>query len=130
MSSSFAFHCSPSISISFRGNKIYEPPRFMTINQCIAQLLEIEEQKQGNGNSSCYLNIFKSFARMHPYLSFSSLSIFNQSIYLSGREKDTLNALLFLVCSQESLGIGLARVGQEDQKIVSGLWPFRSLTLS
>lgn len=29
-----------------RGRKIYEPPRFMTINQAIGQLLEIEEARQ------------------------------------------------------------------------------------
>eukprot|EP00041_Stephanoeca_diplocostata_P015093 m.286056 g.286056 ORF g.286056 m.286056 type:complete len:284 (-) comp19920_c0_seq9:2763-3614(-) len=30
-----------------RGRKIYEPPRYMTINQCIAQLLEVEEEMKG-----------------------------------------------------------------------------------
>ncbi|CAH1767490.1 2511_t:CDS:2, partial [Entrophospora sp. SA101] len=28
------------------GNKIYEPPRYMTVNQAIQQLLEIEEIRQ------------------------------------------------------------------------------------
>lgn len=28
-----------------RGRLIYEPPRFMTINQCVEQLLEIEENR-------------------------------------------------------------------------------------
>ena len=28
--------------------KIYEPPRFMTINQCVSQLIEVEE-KHGKG---------------------------------------------------------------------------------
>jgi diphthine synthase len=32
-----------------KGNKIYEPPRFMTVNQCISQMLEIEEKQQRNG---------------------------------------------------------------------------------
>ncbi|KAJ3308646.1 diphthine synthase [Boothiomyces sp. JEL0838] len=31
-----------------RGRKIYEPPRFMSNNTCIAQLLEIEEKRQEN----------------------------------------------------------------------------------
>lgn len=50
----------------------YEPPRFMTVNQCIEQLLEVEEKQQGGAYS-----------------------------------KDT-------VC------VGVARVGQETQQIVSG----------
>ncbi len=28
-----------------RGRKIYEPPRYMTVNQCVAQLLEVEEAR-------------------------------------------------------------------------------------
>jgi len=31
-----------------RGNKIYEPPRFMTVNLCIEQLLEAEQNNQQN----------------------------------------------------------------------------------
>ena len=55
-----------------RGRKIYEPPRYMTVNQCIEQLLEIE-------------------------------SIRNQGIY-----------------SENTICVGLARVGAADQKIVCG----------
>jgi diphthine methyl ester synthase len=29
-----------------RGKKIYEPPRFMTVGQCAAQMLEVEEEKK------------------------------------------------------------------------------------
>jgi diphthine synthase len=29
-----------------RGRKIYEPPRYMTVNQAIEQLLEVEEKRQ------------------------------------------------------------------------------------
>lgn len=32
-----------------RGRKIYEPPRYMTINQAIAQLLEIEANRKEGG---------------------------------------------------------------------------------
>ena len=32
-----------------RNRKIYEPPRFMTVNQCVEQLLEIEEKRKENG---------------------------------------------------------------------------------
>lgn len=30
-----------------RGRKIFEPPRFMTVNQCIEQLIEVEEKRKG-----------------------------------------------------------------------------------
>jgi len=32
-----------------RGRAIYEPPRFMTVNQCVEQLLEAEEDKAEGG---------------------------------------------------------------------------------
>jgi len=35
-----------SIENLLRGRKIYEPPRYMSINQCIEQLLEVEEKRQ------------------------------------------------------------------------------------
>eukprot|EP01100_Stratorugosa_tubuloviscum_P005745 TRINITY_DN2551_c1_g1_i1.p1 TRINITY_DN2551_c1_g1~~TRINITY_DN2551_c1_g1_i1.p1 ORF type:complete len:276 (-),score=123.11 TRINITY_DN2551_c1_g1_i1:69-896(-) len=55
-----------------RGRKIYEAPRYMTVNQAIEQLLEIEDiRKQG-------------------------------------------------AYSKDSLCVGIARIGHEDQKIVSG----------
>jgi diphthine synthase len=55
-----------------RGVKIYEPPRFMTINNAIQQLMESEEKRQ------------------ERWLTW------------------------------ESLAVGVARVGQNDQRIVSG----------
>ncbi|EGC32872.1 hypothetical protein DICPUDRAFT_37635 [Dictyostelium purpureum] len=61
-----------SIENMLRGRKIYEPPRFMTVNQCIEQLLEIEDIRK-------------------------------EGIY-----------------SKDSFGIGLSRVGQDDQQIISG----------
>ncbi|KAN0003805.1 hypothetical protein ACTFIZ_009966 [Dictyostelium cf. discoideum] len=61
-----------SIENMCRGRLIYEPPRFMTVNQCIEQLLEIEELR-------------------------------NEKVY-----------------DQDTLCIGLSRVGQDDQQIVSG----------
>jgi diphthine methyl ester synthase len=55
-----------------RGRKIYEPPRYMTVNQCIEQLLEIEKNR-GDG-----------------------------------------------IYSENTICVGLARVGATDQKMVSG----------
>jgi diphthine synthase len=34
---------------NFRGKKVYEPPRFMTVNTAISQLLEVEELHGGSG---------------------------------------------------------------------------------
>ncbi|KAF2070293.1 hypothetical protein CYY_008385 [Polysphondylium violaceum] len=61
-----------TIENMLRGRKIYEPPRFMTVNQCIEQLLEIEE-------------------------------IRNEKVY-----------------DENTPCIGLSRVGQDDQQIVTG----------
>ncbi|MCJ1310659.1 diphthine synthase [Agyrium rufum] len=55
-----------------RGRKVYEPPRYMTVAQCCAQILEIEEVRA-------------------------------EGVY-----------------GKDSLAIGVARVGAEDQKIVAG----------
>jgi diphthine synthase len=55
-----------------RGKLIFEPPRFMTINQCIRQLLEIEESRNDK------------------------------------------------ICTKDTLAVGLARVGSDEQKIVCG----------
>ncbi|OCL15410.1 diphthine synthase-like protein [Glonium stellatum] len=63
----------PSLENLARGRKIYEPPRFMTVAQCAAQMLEIEEEVKKEG-----------------------------------------------VYSRQSLAVGVARVGAEDQKIVAG----------
>ncbi|KAJ6938396.1 diphthine methyl ester synthase [Populus alba x Populus x berolinensis] len=58
-----------------RGKKLYEPPRFMTINTAIEQLLEIE-QNRGDRGESAY--------------------------------------------NEDTICVGLARLGSEDQKIVAG----------
>lgn len=55
-----------------RGRLIYEPPRFMTVAQCAAQMLETEEERQEG------------------------------------------------VWGPDSLAVGAARVGAEDQKLVAG----------
>ncbi|TPX46989.1 hypothetical protein CcCBS67573_g10284 [Chytriomyces confervae] len=38
-----------SIENMARGRKIYEPPRYMTVNQAVEQLLEVEEKRQEKG---------------------------------------------------------------------------------
>ncbi|KAH7312950.1 tetrapyrrole methylase [Rhexocercosporidium sp. MPI-PUGE-AT-0058] len=37
-----------------RGRKVYEPPRYMTVAQCAAQMLEIEEVKKEAGEGAVY----------------------------------------------------------------------------
>ncbi|CAG8569472.1 1968_t:CDS:2 [Paraglomus brasilianum] len=46
-----------SIENLARGRQIYEPPRYMTINQAIQQLLEIEESRQENAYTPSTLAI-------------------------------------------------------------------------
>ena len=54
------------------GNKVFEPPRFMTVNTCIEQMLEVEKKLRRN------------------------------------------------VCAKDSICVGLARVGSEEQHIACG----------
>lgn len=74
-----------------RGKKIYEPPRFLTINQVCALYFCI---------------LFPSFLKK-PFKAIEEL------LEIEDRRKE--NAY-----SRESYCVGLARVGQEDQRIVSG----------
>lgn len=55
-----------------RGRKIYEPPRYMTVNQCVEQLLESEETRKKG------------------------------------------------ICTPQTMCVGVARIGQPTQLIVSG----------
>ncbi|XP_051021426.1 diphthine methyl ester synthase isoform X1 [Acomys russatus] len=59
-----------------RGKKIYEPPRYMTVNQAAQQLLEIIQNQRARGSKSAV--------------------------------------------TEDTLCVGLARVGAEDQKIAAG----------
>ena len=61
-----------TIENMMRGNKIFEPPRFMSVNMCIQQMLEVEE-KLNRG-----------------------------------------------VCAKDSICVGLARIGSEEQYIACG----------
>ena len=41
----------PNFEAMMRGRKAFEPPRFMTVNEAVLQLLEVEEKKGGGGAS-------------------------------------------------------------------------------
>lgn len=59
-----------------RGRKVYEEPRYMTVNTCIEQMLQVEEEKRAAGGGGAY--------------------------------------------SEDTLCIGLAKIGCSGQTIVSG----------
>jgi diphthine synthase len=61
-----------SIENMARGRLIYEPPRYMTVKECVEELLEIEEKRGEN------------------------------------------------VYTKDTIVVGLARIGADDQKVVSG----------
>jgi len=71
-----------SIENMARGRLIYEEPRFMTINQCIEQLLYCESTDPQKGT--------------------------------------WILVTLIKVCHANTIGVGLARVGADDQLIISG----------
>ena len=61
----------------FRGKKQYEPPKYMTINTAIEQLLEVERMREENGRFKvfvlavwfCICKIFPArFIKLHLHL--------------------------------------------------------------
>lgn len=62
----------PNLQMLARGRTVYEPPRYMSVNTAIEQLMEVEA-KHGGG-----------------------------------------------ICGPMALGVGIARLGAEDQQIVAG----------
>lgn len=50
------------LPLMHRGKKVYEPPKFMTINTAIEQLLEVEASRAESGNvlNSSPLYMFRS----------------------------------------------------------------------
>lgn len=59
----------------YRGRKIYEPPRYMSVNTCIEQLLEIEESRKEGGTNLLNYYFFKLLFLLHYYKSFIFLSL-------------------------------------------------------
>ena len=78
----------------FRGNKIFEPPRYMSVNEAAQQLLEVIESRKEEGKDT------------------GSHTTINQSIC----ENASLASLSVLTA--DSLCVCLARVGADDQRIV------------
>lgn len=50
LSLTLLFICFSLYIIIFRGKKIFEPARYMTINECIEQLFECEKERQEKGD--------------------------------------------------------------------------------
>jgi diphthine methyl ester synthase len=89
-----------------RGNKVYEPPRFMTVNTAISQLLEVLEMRGEPGRFS--KTVFLFIDHWSYCLVCSLFFFFTEPAY-----------------DEDSLCIGLARLGSDDEKIVAG--PMRKL---
>lgn len=72
-----------SLLNSFRGRKQYEPPRYMTINTAIEQLLEVEQMRVESGKVhfssiqvftfKCRFCVFVSVVCLVHYISYLSL---------------------------------------------------------
>ncbi|KJE93594.1 diphthine synthase [Capsaspora owczarzaki ATCC 30864] len=66
----------PNLDAMMRGKVVYDPPRYMTVNQAVEQLLEVSDKKRDAGETPVY--------------------------------------------DRKTIAAGLARVGQSDQRIISG----------
>lgn len=91
-----------------RGKKEYEPPRYMSINTAIEQLLEVEESRAENGS-------FASF-----FLSFFFFSFQISGLFIHRLLVVESNVVGCAVYSENTLCVGLARLGTSTQKIVAG----------
>ena len=84
-----------SVENLLKGNKIFEPPRYMSVNQAIKQLLLVEEKRKDNGKK---IKIIKNIKIKKCFFFF----------------------FVILACSEDSFAIGVARLGADDQTIISG----------
>lgn len=44
----------PNMEQLARGRKVYEEPRYMSVNTCIEQMLQVEEEKRASGGGGAY----------------------------------------------------------------------------
>ncbi|KAM9687197.1 diphthine methyl ester synthase isoform 1-T1 [Trichechus inunguis] len=86
-----------SLENLIKGRKIYEPPQYMSVNQAAQQLLEIVQNQRMRGEEPGQLFHLNSKTSEG-----SALQLQHQTI------------------TEETLCVGLARVGAEDQKIAAG----------
>eukprot|EP00850_Spirogloea_muscicola_P013102 SM000087S23384 [mRNA] locus=s87:460991:462709:+ [translate_table: standard] len=84
----------PTFEALCRGRKEYKPPQFMTVSTAVEQLLEIEERRNEGGEGQ------------------------GTSTLLQFVEAAT--AMFALLCREEMMGVGLARVGTDSQCMVAG----------
>lgn len=122
-----------------RGKKIYEPPRYMSINTAIEQLLEIEESREGKGASSLLLNSSVELVRAGLQLLVRINRFFSQMQDVSCEFCHICTCVLLpcgLSCiriltfewqlcfpsvfNEETMCVGVARLGTSTQKIVAG----------
>lgn len=96
-----------------KGNNVFEPPRFMTVNQAIDQILMYE----GNENRK-----YRTCICVHIWLSVRAYFAchLRAPLVLSPRNESKNTFLPDAACPRECRAFGVARVGQPDQLIVSG----------
>ena len=80
-----------SVENLIKGREIYEPPRFMTVSQACSQLIEIINEGKANKNGE----------------------VNEEEVDVNLRKMLDLN-----VINEETIGVGLARVGRDDQLII------------
>lgn len=62
--------CDPDVIL--RGKKQYEPPRFMTVNTAIEQLLEVEEARGESGMFMSFMLLLEKMVILQQNLSWIS----------------------------------------------------------
>lgn len=65
----------------YRDRKIYEPPRYMTVNQAAEQLLEIVKNRRSRGDSIGKVELFKSISFVLNYYHSNSGSAVRQAFH-------------------------------------------------
>jgi diphthine synthase len=86
----------PNLEAMMKGKVKYDPPRFMTVNEAVEQLLETEAKLgAGGAYDASEQTVLPHFAGIRVIW-------------------------VVAVCGPDSLGIGLARIGLDTQQIVSG----------
>jgi len=106
----------PNLEALMRGRTKYDPPRFMTVNTAVAQLLEIEAKR---GEGGALRRVRRRCRRCRRRCRRCRPASYSHASPLR-RLPCVLLHRRCAVCRPTDLGIGLARVGQDSQTIVAG----------
>ena len=109
-----AWPARPSMRRAVRNRKVYEPPRYMTIAQCIDQLLEVEARR---GEGGACTDLVPTHTR-------DALPGKTAAVTLTrppcGVRATGTWATAWAAYSADTLAVGLARVGADNQQVWSG----------